>query len=314
MVNFRNQTFVTIGDKEWVLIKLLGKGAFGQVYLAVNQDDPSETAAIKMFDLSDRGLADFKEEAANASLIAKGWVNGTRGPVPYFLSVIGMNPEEPQWVQLDDEVEPFFIAYRVADGSLRSWRKKNSPTREQVDTAFTSLVQGMKEMHRLGYAHRDIKPDNILVYSDPNAPGGWSFTFGDLGSVCGPGSANEECDGSNRTTVTHVPYQSKPNRPLEGTDIGNHGYVTLADAQWTDMYGVACCLHFLIVGKDICSKLWKEWTAVCPDRRTSFEVCDRKPIVLESYPAEFADYQPIIQEMLNMPLEEFMEESEGAPE
>lgn len=75
---------------------------------------------------------------------------------------------------------------------------------------------------------------------------------------------------------------------------------------WTDMYGVACSLHFLITGDSICGRLAAEWLARCYPSRTDQD-CDRQPIVLDPYPPQFEQFRDMIQTMLNMPFDMFEE-------
>ncbi len=302
---------IVIGGTEWVLTKRLGGGTFGDVFLAHAADIPTVKAAVKTFRKKDASVKEdtiimqndsFVEEALTANLIAAGWVGGPSGPVRYFVPVIGTVPADPESVDIDNYRGPLYIAYKLAWGSLKDWRKEYEPDKEIVDTAFSSLMNGLQEMQDLGYAHRDIKPDNILVYEDDNAPGGWSFTFGDLGSVCGPGTANVECDGNNRTTFAYVPYQSKPNEMDNGSAIANDVYETPEEAMWTDMYGLACCLHYLITEKDLCNDSFNRWFNDCANGSG----CDRVAMDLGEYPREMKAYKKTIGKMLNMSFEEFM--------
>ena len=45
---------------------------------------------------------------------------------------------------------------------LRHWRD-----RRQIGTILMQAIQGVKGLHGLGFVHRDLKPDNIMLKLEP---------------------------------------------------------------------------------------------------------------------------------------------------
>lgn len=71
---------------------------------------------------------------------------------------------------LDHEItakSPYIVLEYCHGGSLRSWVGKSSPW-QQVAHALSCATAGLDEIHRSGGFHRDIKPDNLLMTTDPD--------------------------------------------------------------------------------------------------------------------------------------------------
>ncbi len=295
----RSRAVFNIGNQEWVADRIIGSGAFSTVFQAHKADDPSFQVALKMF----KTRHEFLEEARTAELIARGWkLDADLQPVPYFSTALAIHPSVEWTLAHPQHREGFVILYKKAWGSLAQWRRSHTPTKLEVDALFESLYHGMMAMHELGYAHRDLKPDNVLVYEDRTSPIGWAFVFGDLGSVCGRNSGNKSCASTtNRTTVSHIPWTSKPTYKPDGSRVAVYGYRSFQEAQWVDMYGLGCILHFMITGTDLCLNNWFGWRSSCYQRN----LCDRSAIVVDPYPDELESYHEKVAWMLNVPFEQF---------
>ena len=296
--------FETTDGRTWILLNdKLGGGEFGSVYKGYEKSNPSNEVAIKHFKLPN----DFREEAETAVLIASGWHSTPVGPVPYFQTVEGFTPSISDITSSIQSRTKYpgdmFIVYKKALGSLEDWRATHSPTKEQYDTMFDSLYNGLVQMHELGYAHRDIKPKNILVFEDESSPGGFAFTFGDLGTVCGRGAGAPDCVTYNRTTVSYIPWSNKPNTLPNGSVIGNSGYRDFDQVAHVDMYGLACSLHFMITGSDDCLNNWRMWRQNCFLKKQ----CNRDPVELGRYPPGFEVAKDAIEWMLNAPVQHIIQ-------
>ncbi len=298
---------IRLNSGDWFKTRLIGIGSYGKVWEITKVGDPTQKLAMKQFD----SRTEFIREAKTAELIANGWTGGPDGPVPYFTTVAEMVPS------IADAKKgyrgPLMICYKKAWGSLDNWRRSHTPTIDQMTTMYDNLTNGLLTMHELGYAHRDIKPENVLVYEDPNAIGGWTFVFGDLGSVCGRNSGYEDCsgdgeDGENRTTYAYIPWQSKPNSLPNGTEIANEGmYDSFDQVRWVDLYSLGCTIHFMITGKNQCLLDWSTWLAHCQ----ASNLCDRHRIDVEgsNYPAELEEVQKAMSFILNTTFEDFRDMS-----
>jgi serine/threonine-protein kinase len=130
---------------EWVLDELLGEGAFGQVWRARAQSDPSRKAAVKV-PRDDRGAAVLRSEGAIQSKLSG----------PSFPRVLGVS------------TDPAYVAFELIDGeSLRELlRAKGRLEPAAAGAIARSILEALAEAHAAGVVHRDLKPENVLVAAD----------------------------------------------------------------------------------------------------------------------------------------------------
>jgi serine/threonine protein kinase/HAMP domain-containing protein len=113
--------------------------------------------------------------------------------------------------------------------SLKSWRKRRETIPESTIVALLSpLLDGLEVVHKSGYLHRDIKPDNIyirdedgsLVLLDFGAARQTAVEMAELGTVVTPGYG-----------------------PIEQYAGGGR------QGPWTDIYSMGATLFWLVTGK-----------------------------------------------------------------
>lgn len=166
------------GEKilDWTVLRPLGRGGMGEVYLVERSSQPSYTYALKLFTVP-QGTPDFFKNRfisvgegllqlshpALAKLLYVGVFK--RGEVEYPFSVmtfIGMS--EPVYNQLlslstPSSQSPQPRAYSLADilarpaGLSLAW----------LDRWYQDVATGLQHLHASGFAHGDIKPTNILI-------------------------------------------------------------------------------------------------------------------------------------------------------
>lgn len=129
-------------------IKELGSGGFGEVFLALDQA-MGKQVAIKYLTKADPDAVDrFRREAR----ILYRELNNK-----YIVDLLDHD--------LDDR-PPYLVMEYCDGGALSSWVSKRQPWRD-VATALMHTLHGLHGIHAAGGFHRDIKPDNLLIATDP---------------------------------------------------------------------------------------------------------------------------------------------------
>jgi serine/threonine protein kinase len=142
------------GDQigSYTLIEKLGKGAFGEVWLAEEKTAISaHRFALKLPNEEDVDLEAIRQEADV-------WEN-VKGH-PNILPIIKADIFEGQ-IYIASEYAP--------DGSLSVWLKKHNgkaPTIELAVQMIKGILAGLEHLHSKGVIHRDLKPANILLQSE----------------------------------------------------------------------------------------------------------------------------------------------------
>lgn len=135
-----------IGNYQY--LKLIGKGAFSEVYLAA--DKSQELRAIKQ--IPKKNLIQnlkLKELIRQEVQILKAC-------------------NSPNITKFYDFIETsnniYIILEYCKDGDLKQFIKKYSPLEEKkAIEIFKQILNGFKGLHNVGAMHRDFKPENVLV-------------------------------------------------------------------------------------------------------------------------------------------------------
>jgi serine/threonine protein kinase/HAMP domain-containing protein len=113
--------------------------------------------------------------------------------------------------------------------SLKTWSGKhaNVPERELV-ALFAPLLDGLAVVHRAGFLHRDIKPDNIYVRDEDG-----SLVLLDFGAA--RQTAAQQVDAGIVVTPGYGPIEQYGGGEQQGP--------------WTDIYAFGATLFWLLAGK-----------------------------------------------------------------
>jgi HAMP domain-containing protein len=134
-------------------------------------------------------------------------------------------------------VARFFEAHKTAymvleyerGQSLKVWRKKKAHlTEQQIVSLFAPLFDGLAVVHRAGYLHRDIKPDNIYVRDEDG-----SLVLLDFGAA--RQTTSQSADIGAVVTPGYGPIEQYAGGGRQGP--------------WTDIYAMGATLFWVVTGK-----------------------------------------------------------------
>jgi eukaryotic-like serine/threonine-protein kinase len=140
------------GDRigRYVVIRLLGSGGMGMVYLA---DDPRLDRRVAIKVLRGKPGLDSESERARQRLLREAQ------------AIARLN--HPNVVAVHDvgtHHDGIFIAMEYVEGvSLRRWLRDRERKLPQILDVFIGAARGLSAAHAANIVHRDVKPDNIVV-------------------------------------------------------------------------------------------------------------------------------------------------------
>lgn len=205
----------------WTRGELIGQGAFGSVYLGMN-NETGQLMAVKTVTLTHAGGASSTKLSEHLkSLEAE--VSVLQGlDHPNIVRYLG--------IQRASEALNIFLEY-VPGGSIASLLAKFGSFRESVVKVYTKqILLGLEYLHAHGIIHRDIKGANILVDNTglvKLADFGASKKIEDVATI-----------GSGYTSVKGTPYWMAP----EVITQAGHG-------RQADIWSVACTVIEMATGK-----------------------------------------------------------------
>jgi len=141
-----------LGEKtfaQFELVSILGRGAFGAVYLA-RDTRLQRDVAIKLprtGGVSQTQLQQFLSEAQSAARLDH----------PGIVSVL-----EVGWVNN----QMFIVSQLIRGCTLSEWIPQKQRPMEQVASVAAMIARAVQHAHDRGIVHRDLKPSNILMDED----------------------------------------------------------------------------------------------------------------------------------------------------
>jgi serine/threonine protein kinase len=132
------------------LVRFLGRGTYGEVYLGEHVRDQSQ-AAVKLLSaqMTEAELKQFIKEASTAA----------RMKHPHIVELLGFG--------LHHDDTPYLITTYAPHGSLRQRHPSGSRVAGETIVVYVKqIAEALHYMHSDRRIHRDIKPENILIGSN----------------------------------------------------------------------------------------------------------------------------------------------------
>jgi serine/threonine-protein kinase len=164
-------------------INRLGRGAFGEVWLAESSATGVRVAVKILHNLEGDALDRFRREVR---LLAENLDNR------FVVDIVGHDLYA---------TPPHVVMEYCEGGSLRRW--VGPPCAPKTAAwALSCAVQGLEGIHRAGGYHRDIKPDNLLLAKGPG--GRWIVKVSDFGLARTPDTNSTPMTDSPRGTLAYM--------------------------------------------------------------------------------------------------------------
>ena len=217
---------------QYRIVRILGSGGFGITYLAediqlgmqvvikeyfpnefaIRKHDSTIIAKTSSAEIYGKGLQRFKEEAKTLAQF-------NHPSIVKILSYFEANNTAYFVMEYEDGV----------DLSIHLKQQGHGIVQEEILGMMMPILEGLKEVHRYNYLHRDIKPGNILLRNNK------SPVLIDFG-------ASKRAIGEVSKSVTSMLTEGYA--PLEqySTDVAQQG-------PYTDLYAVGAVIYRMITGK-----------------------------------------------------------------
>ncbi|GMH42236.1 hypothetical protein BSKO_10155 [Bryopsis sp. KO-2023] len=237
------------GSPEYTVEKRLGKGGFGQVYVG-KQIKPS--AKKEGPDANEVALK-FEHRSSKGCLCGPPWewsVYGSLGGCHGIPRVHFRGRQGGYYVMVLDVLGPSLWDVWNSQGQMMS--------REMVACIAVEALSILKELHKKGYVHGDVKPENFLL-GPPNTPKAKKLYLVDLGLAT-------KWRGGMRS---HVEYDQRPD-VFRGTVryASVHAHLGRTASRRDDLESLAYTLLFLLKGR-------LPWQGYQGDNK-GFLVCKKK--------------------------------------
>jgi len=213
----------------YTLVRKIGKGGMGSVWLAEQTEPFRRTVALKVINPGmDSAPILARFEAERQALAMMDHPNIAR------VFDAGTTPRG----------QPYFVMERVDGVPITDYCTKHRLTPSQRLELFVPVCQAIQHAHQKGVIHRDVKPSNVLVTAFDGRPVPKVIDFG-LAKAIGQPLTEKTLDTGIGTVVGTLPYMS-PEQAGASPDIDTG----------SDVYALGVLLYELLTGTTPLPRDW----------------------------------------------------------
>ncbi|OCK74702.1 kinase-like protein, partial [Lepidopterella palustris CBS 459.81] len=211
---------------KWERIESIGEGSFGQVWreLCYLADGKQDARAVKI--IEKRRMRSYNIDIKKELLALAKFSKDKYRQAEVFVSFFG-------WFESDQSI---FLAMEYLENGDLARHIPVISTEDEVRQITTDLLDGLSLMHAEGFAHRDLKPQNIFVVQKPPQAERWWVKIGDFGI-----SKRVRNEDTALRTQTGTPYFQAPE--IQGhidNDDESSAYTNAVD-----MWSLGCVIYLV---------------------------------------------------------------------
>ncbi len=203
------------------LVRQIGEGGFGSVFLAEQEEPVRRSVAIKVVKLgmdTRQVVARFEQERQTLALMEH----------PNIARVLDAGAT--------DSGRPYFVMELVKGEPIVAYCDRNGlSVRERIELVV-DVCRAVQHAHTKGILHRDLKPSNILVAVQDGRPTAKVIDFG-IAKATGTGGAHG-CALTEQRQLIGTPEYMSPEQAEGSLDIDTR----------TDIYSLGVLLYELLTG------------------------------------------------------------------
>ena len=218
---------------EFEILRVLGVGGFGIVYLAQDHSLEREVALKEYMPASLAARGQGPQITVRSSSFAETYAIGLRSFVNEARLLARF--DHPSLVKVyrfwEDNATAYMVMPFLQGVTLRDTRRgmAHPPDEAWIRSVITPILSALELLHREGVYHRDIAPDNILL--PPDGPP-VLLDFGAARRVIS--------DRTQSLTAILKPSYAPIEQYAE--------MVQMRQGPWTDLYALGAVIHYLLFG------------------------------------------------------------------
>ncbi|KAJ0440606.1 putative mitogen-activated protein kinase kinase kinase STE-STE11 family [Helianthus annuus] len=218
----------------WFRGVMIGKGSFGCVFIAKLKNFNSRYSlyppvmAVKSADVSASGSIQKEKEVMDN-------INGC----PYVITCFG---EEITNGESGRMVYNMLLEYGSGGTLADVIKSSNGKGLPELDVRrhARSILRGLSHIHKRGYVHCDLKPQNVLLVANEGKAGGFVAKIGDLGSAKRMKQIKKNKLNNYGPCWRGTPMYLSPEALVNGVQ-----------EQPADVWAVGCIVYEMLTGKPL---------------------------------------------------------------